>query len=365
MKGKRVSEKALDKCPVCIRAQQACNPPSETRDLLNIGSLHIPEELRLIPQRDHHYSFFQLCDPRYQVEHPLGNTLHGAKVSLTVPLTEYDPHNNHWQPLPLREINRDPTLDNSWFLPAPDNFLAEELGRYGIVPEGPVRPYKISAPRTSPVAGPSRSKLTVKGSAKCKTAPADVPEISEETTRPPKRHHMVPAPPARCVAQVPRKDIPEGLPTMHRSLLLPVSPAVLLSKFHMTVALTEHQHNIVSGVVHELAAISGTLSSVMASWNTLVSDLQCLGQQFKFDGNIPGVFMHQQPSVDWEETPIDPNNRKGKKPAWHKKGKLRCGDKSAQESDPAPDSEGEPHEDPSDGRPPGNDNGEGGAMVEG
>jgi hypothetical protein len=87
MKGKRVSKKALDKCPVCIRAQQACNPSSETRDLPTIGSSHIPEELRLIPQQDHCYGFFQLYDPQYQVEHPLENMLHGVKVSLMVPLT--------------------------------------------------------------------------------------------------------------------------------------------------------------------------------------------------------------------------------------------------------------------------------------
>jgi hypothetical protein len=141
----------------------------------------------------------------------------------------------------------------------------EELGRYGIVPEGPVRPYKISTPWIAPIAGPSKSKLTVKGSAKRKTAPTDALEISKETTRPPKCHHTVPVPPARHVAQVPHENIPKGLPTTHRSLLLPVSPAVLLSEFHTPAALTAHQRDIVSGVVHELAAISGTLSSVAAS----------------------------------------------------------------------------------------------------
>jgi hypothetical protein len=365
MKGKRASKKALDKCPVCIRAQQVCNPSSKTRELPIIGSSHIPNELRLIPQQDHRYRFFQLCDPRYQVEQAIEDALHGAKVSSSVPLVGYDPRNNHWRPLPLRETDGDYTLDESQFLPPPDNFPPEELGRYGILPEGPVRPYKINAPRTSPVAGPSKSKTTAKGSLKRKAARVATPETSEEVNRPAKHRHTVPAPPPPRVGQVPREDILEGLPTTHWSLLLPVSPAVLLSEFQTPIALPEHQRDLVNGVVRELVAISGTLSSVAASWNTLISDLQCLGQRFKFDGNLPGVFMHGQPAVDWEETPVDPSDRKGKKPAWCKKGKPRRGDNSALESDPAPDSEEEPREDPDRGGPADGGSGEGGAMVEG
>jgi hypothetical protein len=180
MKGKQVSEKALDKCPVCIHAQQACNPLSETQELPNIGSLHISEELRLILQHNHQYRFFQLCDPRYQVEQAVEDALHGVKVSRSVPLVEYDPRNNHWRPLPLQETNGEYTLDDSWFLPAPDNFPTEELGRYGILPEGPVQPYKINAPQTSPVAGPSKSKMAAKGSSKRKPARAAIPETSKE-----------------------------------------------------------------------------------------------------------------------------------------------------------------------------------------
>jgi hypothetical protein len=113
MKGKWISEKALDKCPVCIHTQQACNPSFETRELPTIGSSHIPKELHLILQCDHRYGFFQLCDPRYQVEQAIEDALHGVKVSSSVPLVGYDPRNNHWRPLPLHETDGDYTLDDS------------------------------------------------------------------------------------------------------------------------------------------------------------------------------------------------------------------------------------------------------------
>jgi hypothetical protein len=357
MKGKRMSDKAADKCPVCIRAQQSCKPSSKTRELPTLGASHIPADLFLVPQRDHRYGFFRLYDPRYQVEHPIEDALHGAKVSLSVPLANYDPRNNHWRPLPLEKTDdEDPAEDDSRFLPDPDDFPSDELQRYGIVPEGPVRPYKVHAPHHSPAAGPSKPKTSAKSSSKRKLSPPAAPETSEEGTRASKR---------RRVARVPRDDIPAGLPTTHRSLLLPVSPAVLLSEFKSPTELGEPQRDIIGGVLRELAAISGTLSSVAASWNTLISDLHALGQRYDFDGNLPAVFMHYRPPVEWEETPVDPRDRKGKKPAWRKKGKMRRGDKSALEGDPVPESDEDPREDEDEGGPPGGGSVDGDAMVEG
>jgi hypothetical protein len=96
-----------------------------------------------------------------------------------------------------------------------------------------------------------------------------------------------------------------------------------------------------------------------------VLDLQYLGQQGEFNGHLPGVFMHVQPAVNWEETPVDPTDCKGKKPTWRKKGKLHRRGKPAPESEPAPYSDEEPRKDQDCGGPADGGSGEGGVMVKG
>jgi hypothetical protein len=80
------------------------------------------------------------------------------------------------------------------------------------------------------------------------------------------------------------------------------------------------------------------------------------------------VSMHRQPDVEWEETPVDPQDRKGKKPAWRRKRKTTRGDQSNVESEPAPgdgdDDGSEDGDDPDEGNAGGEGDGAN-AMVEG
>jgi hypothetical protein len=144
-----------------------------------------------------------------------------------------------------------------------------------------------------------------------------------------------------------------------------MNPIELLNEFKVPSSLGTRPSTLVHSVLRELTSIASTLKSASASWNSLVLDLCYLGSQEGFDGHLPGVFMHAQPAVDWEETPVDPTDHKGKKPAWRKKGKSCRGGKPVPKSKPAPDSNEEPREDQDRGGPADGGSGEGGVMVKG
>jgi hypothetical protein len=143
---------------------------------------------------------------------------------------------------------------------------------------------------------------------------------------------------------------------------------MLLTDFKAPKGLNEQQQGLLDTIIHELLSLAGALTTAATSWNNTMASLQYLGQRSGFLADLPMVSMHRQPDIEWEETPVDPQDRKGKKPAWRRKRKTNCGDQSNIESEPASGDGDDNGSEDGDGQGKGDTGGKGdggNAMVEG
>jgi hypothetical protein len=143
---------------------------------------------------------------------------------------------------------------------------------------------------------------------------------------------------------------------------------MLLTDWKAPKGLNEQQQGLLDAIIHELSSLAGALMTAATSWNNAVASLRYLGQWSGFSADLPIVSMHRQPDVEWEETPVDPQDCKGKKPAWRRKRKTNHGDQSNVESEPAPGDGNDDGSEDGDDQGEGDSGGEGdggNAMVEG
>jgi hypothetical protein len=329
----------------------------------------------MVPQHDHHYSYFRLFNEHMQQAFDLGRRLpYGMKVSLQVPLVGYNPHENHWRPRRLLPGKEQEYLEFNFScrLPPPTGMSAEDIAKWDLQPEGEVTSFNPdpcyspgleSAPEEvpPPVPGPSCRKQKA-------ASPAPIPR-----THPTKRARSTvtvlreprPAPPAKTLPHEPQPVSSDG--AFWVTLLL-VHPLMLLTDWKAPKGLNEQQQGLLDAIIHKLSSLVGALMTAATSWNNAIASLRYLGQRSGFSADLPMVSMHRQPDVEWEEMPVDPQDRKGKKPAWRRKRKTNRRDQSNVESEPAPgdgdDDGSEDGDDPDEGNVGGKGD-EGNAMVEG
>jgi hypothetical protein len=374
MRGKKVG-KETGKCPACVRRARSCESSGVKGKLLPLSKIRVVHGLHMVPQRDHRYGYFRLFDERAQQAFDLGYRLpYGAKVSLQVPLVGYNPRENHWRPRRLLPGKEQEYLefDFSRRLPPPTGMSAEDIAKWDLQPEGEVTSFNPD-PRYSPglESGPEEVPPPVPGPSRRKrkaASPAPAPR-----TRPTKRTRSTVtvlrepplAPPAKTFPRAPRPAPSDG---DLRVTLLPVHPLMLLTDWRAPNGLNEQQQGLLDSIIRELTSLAGALTTAATSWNNAVASLRYLGQRSGFSADLPMVSMHRQPDVEWEETPVDPQDRKGKKPAWRRKRKTTRGDQSNVESEPAPgdgdDDGSEDGDDPDEGNAGGEGDGAN-AMVEG
>jgi hypothetical protein len=273
----------------------------------------------MVPQHDHRYGYFWLFDARVQQAFDSGQQLpYGVKVSLQVLLVGYNPRENHWRPRQLLPSKEQEYLEFNFSrrLPPPTGMSAEDIDNWDLQPEGEV----TSDPRYSPglesahedvpppVPGPSRRKRKAASPAPAHAQP--VKRLRSTVTMP---HNPRPAPSDETSSRKPR---PATADDLLRVTLLPVNPVILLTDFKVPQSLTDQQHGLLETVIHELTSLAGPLTTAATSWNNAIAGLRHLGQRSGFSANLPMVSMHEAPDLDWEKTPVDPQDRKGKKAAW-------------------------------------------------
>jgi hypothetical protein len=364
MRGKIIG-KETGKCPACVRAAKSCVPTNIRGRLLPLKDIRVAHNLHLVPQRDHRYGFFRLFDPRAQrllMTKPLP---YDTQLSRDVPLVNYNPRANHWRPAPLRS-GEDPKYleyDFSRRMLPPKGVSAKDVKAWGLTPEGAVEnrsPSRSSSPEGErpPVAGPSRPKPPPRTKPPSRaTSKRKMP--SPPRPQPPRKRRAVTVitvpsipSPAPSFPAAPRESLPEDL----------FSPLRLLETLTAPDMPLPLQQQLVNNHFEQLVMSSGIIQSSINSWNSQVRALRAMGQRLGFVSPVEEIrVVSRQEAVEWEETPVDPRDRKGKKPALRPRAKK--GKKTPSE---VPESGDDGPEDPHHGK--GNGEGEGkdggsGAMV--
>jgi hypothetical protein len=350
MRGK-ITGKEQGKCPVCVRAAQSCVSSGQRRALLPLGDIRVAHGFHMVPQRDHRYGYFRLFDPRAQDELNIGPLRYGARVSAQVPLVNYSPRENHWRPAPLRPGEDQKYLEHDYSrrLPPPTGMSAKHVKAWGLEPEGEVENWtpviRVPSPDPAPSAqaGPSRPKR--KAASPPRKQPARKRRAVNTTPRAPS--------PAPSAPVAPRRPAPGGL-------FRPLYVLETLSAPDMPLKL---QQGLVNKHFEQLLLSAGIIKSSIGSWNNHVRELREMGERLGFRVPLEEIqVVSRSDAVEWEDTPVDPNDRKGKKPA--RRPRVKKGKKSPSE---IPESDEDGPEDPNHGKSSGegggSDGGHGGMAV--
>jgi hypothetical protein len=358
----KITGKEQGKCPVCMCSAQSCVPSTWQRPLLPLENICVAHGLHMIPQRDHRYGYFRLVDSHMQDEVVIGCLRYGAWISAQVPLVGYNPRENHWRLAHLHPGEDQKFLkhDHSQHLPPPTGMSAKHVKAWGLEPEGEVEIWTpvLCDPSPEPQAGPSRQKAPPpvkppsRATRKCKMA-------SPSCLQPPRKHRtviIVTVPPVPSPAPSAPLALRDSLPD---DLFSPLRLLETLTAPDMPLPL---QQQLVNSHFKQLVMSLGIIQSSINSWNSQVRALCAMGQHLGFVSPVEEVWVvSRQEVVEWKETPVDPHDHKGKKPA------LRpCARKGKKTPSEVPESGDDGPEDPHHGKgngKGGNKNGGNGAIV--
>jgi hypothetical protein len=123
------------------------------------------------------------------------------------------------------------------------------------------------------------------------------------------------------------------------------------------------QQGLVNKHFEQLLLSVGIIKLSIGSWNNHVRKLCEMGERLGFQVPLEEIqVVSRSEAVEWEDTPVDPNNRKGKKPA--RRPHAKKGKKSPSE---IPESDEDGPEDPDQGKgnneDGGNDGGHSGMAI--